>query len=132
MGSNTGNCQPALHARQLSHYCYPVSKGVLRFLYPLVRWATALQRRTVGTRGRDDNDVRMSSSLSETILTLTRLRISLYRLEHDGECTARSKCTVEAVWVSSRPSVSVDWQLAIWIVGRGRRSRPTLSQPHAN
>ena len=53
-------------------------------------------------------------TLPDHILTLTCLRMSLYRLEHDGECTARSKCTAEAVWVSSRPSVSVDWQLAIW------------------
>jgi len=28
-----------------------------------------------------------------------------YRLEDGGGCTARSKCTVEAVWDSSRPTV---------------------------
>jgi len=30
------------------------------------------------------------------------------RLEDDSECTARRKCTVEAVWGSSRPTVTVD------------------------
>jgi len=36
-----------------------------------------------------------------------------YRLEDDGECTVRSKCTVEAVWDSSGPAVPVDRQLAV-------------------
>jgi len=39
------------------------------------------------------------------------ISLTVYRLEVDGECTARSKCTVEAVWGSSRPTASVDRQL---------------------
>ena len=53
---------------------------------------------------------------------------SLYRLEHDGECTARSKCTVEAVWGSSKPSVSVDGQLAV----RGARTGVRLAESRSS
>ena len=44
---------------------------------------------------------------------LRPIKSSLYRLEDDGECTARRKCTVEAVCGSSRPTASVDRQLVV-------------------
>ena len=36
------------------------------------------------------------------------MHYSVCMLEHDGECTAQRKCTVEAVWGSLRPTVTVD------------------------
>ena len=46
----------------------------------------------------------------------------MYRLEHDGVYTAKSKCTVKAVWGSSPPNIFVEQQLAFaarkWACGR--------------
>ena len=54
----------------------------------------------------------------------TVLMALAYRLEDDGESIARCKCTVEAVWGSSRPTVSVDRQLVV----RGAQTDTRLAE----
>ena len=50
-------------------------------------------------------------------------------LEDDGECTARSKCTVEAVWGSLRPTTSVDRQIVVRGAQTEGRSRTATNSP---